>query len=64
MDYRKTDKKFIITMSKETRDKLLYLGFTEITEPSSSTYCFLNDGKKLTFDAEESGIIFSNIMYL
>ena len=64
MDYRKTDKKFIITTSKETRDKLLYLGFTEITEPSSSTYCFLNDGKKLTFDVEESGIIFSNIMYL
>ena len=64
MDYNKKEYKFIKVSSSETRDKLISLGFTEITEPSSSIYCFLNDGKKLTFNAEENGIIFSNIMCL
>lgn len=64
MDYRKPEKKFIRVSDKETRDKLITLGFTEITEPSSSTYCFINNGKKLTFDVEKFGGVYTNIMCL
>ena len=64
MDYRKPEKKFIRVSDKETRDKLITLGFTEITEPSSSTYCFINNGKKLTFDAEKYDAVYSNILCL
>ena len=64
MDYRKPEKKFIKVSDKETADKLRYLGFTEITESSSSTYCFINDGKKLTFDVENFGGVYTNIMCL
>ena len=60
----KMDMKFIRTDSAETRNKLLYEGYTEITEPGSKHYCFLNDGKKLKFDAEENGIIYTNIICL
>lgn len=62
MDYNKKEYKFIKVSSSETRDKLISLGFTEITEPSSSTYCFLNDGKKLTFDVENLGGVYTNII--
>ena len=41
---------FIRTSDLETRNKLLSLGFTEITEMSSSDYCFINNGK-LVFSA-------------
>ena len=64
MDYRKTDKKFIVTTSAETRDKLLYEGFTELTEQVNGTYCFLNDGKKLNFDVEKFDGVYTNIMCL
>ena len=64
MDYRKPDKKFIKVSDKDARDKLIALGFTEITEPSSSTYCFINDGKKLTFDVEKLGGVYTNIICL
>ena len=60
----KKDMKFIRTDNSETRDKLLYEGYTEITEPGSKYYCFLNDGKKLKFDAEENGIVFTNLLCL
>ena len=60
----KMDMKFIRTDSAETRDKLLYEGYTEITEPGSKYYCFLNDGKKLKFDAEENGIVYTNLLCL
>lgn len=64
MDYRKKEYKFIKVANSETRDKLISLGFTEITEPSSSTYCFINDGKKLTFDVENFGGVYTNIICL
>ena len=64
MDYRKTEYKFIKTSDAETADKLRTLGFTEITEPSSSIYCFINDGKKLTFDVEKFEGIYTNIICL
>lgn len=56
--------KFLRTDNVETAHKLRYEGYTELTEPGSKYFCFLNDGKKLTFDAEENGIIFSNILCL
>ena len=64
MDYKKTEYKFIKTSDKETADKLRYLGFTEITEPSSSIFCFINDGKKLTFDVEKFEGVYTNIICL
>lgn len=60
----KKDMNFLRTDNPETRSKLLYEGYTEITEPGSKHYCFLNDGKKLKFDAEENGIVFTNIICL
>lgn len=64
MDYRKKEYKFIKVTNSETRDKLISLGFTEITEASSSIYCFINDGKKLTFDVENFGGVYTNIICL
>ena len=64
MNHNKTDKKFIKVSDKETRNRLIELGFTEITEPSSSTYCFLNDGKRLTFDVEKFGGVYTNVICL
>ena len=64
MDYRKPEYKFIKTSNKETADKLRSFGFTELTEPSSSTFCFINNGKKLTFDAEQYDCVYSNILCL
>ena len=64
MDYKKTEYKFLKTSNKETADKLRSLGFTELTEPSSSTFCFINDGKKLTFDAEKYDAFYTNILCL
>lgn len=60
----KSDMKFLRTDNVDIAHKLRYEGYTELTEPGSKYYCFLNDGKKLTFNAEENGIIFSNIMCL
>ena len=64
MDYNKKEYKFIKVTNRETRDKLISLGFTEITEPSSSAYCFINDGKKLTFNVENYGGVYTNIICL
>lgn len=64
MDYKKNEYKFLKTTNRETRDKLITLGFTELTEPSSSTFCFINDGKKLTFDVEKYEGVYTNILCL
>jgi len=64
MDYRKIDAKFLRTSNAETADKLRMLGFTELTELNSSTFCFINDGKKLTFDAEKHDCVYTNILCL
>lgn len=60
----KENMKFLITDSTETRNKLLYEGYTELPAQSRGMYCFLNDGKKLTFNAEENGIVFTNILFM
>jgi len=52
---------FIKTLDLETARKLRSLGFTELTEESSTCYCFLNDGK-MTFDAESNGCVYTNIL--
>jgi hypothetical protein len=64
MDYNKSDMKFIKTSDKETADKLRTLGFTEITEPNSSTFCFINESHRLTFDVEEYNAVYTNILCL
>lgn len=64
MDYRKPNMKFIKTVNTETAHKLRYEGFTEITEPGSKSFCFINDGKKLTFDAEKYDAVYTNILCL
>ena len=64
MDYRKTEYKFLKTSNKETADKLRSFGFTELTEQNNGIFCFINDGKKLTFDAEQYGAVYTNILYL
>ena len=60
----KSDMKFIRTENIETAHKLRYMGYTELTEPGSKYFCFLNNGKKLTFDAEENGIVYTNLLCL
>ena len=62
MNYKKTEYMFIKTSDKETADKLRTLGFTEITESGSDTFCFLNDAQKLTFDAEQYNAVYSNVL--
>jgi hypothetical protein len=64
MDYRKPNMNFIVTTNRETRDKLLYEGFTEVTQQDNGTFCFLNDGKKLTFDAEKYDAVYTNLLCL
>lgn len=59
----KTDMKFLRTDNIEAAERLRLLGFTEITEPNSSTFCFMNNGKKLTFDADELRVVYSNTLY-
>ena len=59
----KTDMKFLRTDNVEAADRLRLLGFIEITEPNSSTFCFMNNGKKLTFDTEELRVVYSNTLY-
>lgn len=58
------DMKFIRTDNVETANKLRYEGYTEITESGSKHFCFLNDGKKLNFNAEENGIVYTNLLCL
>ena len=63
MKGNKTNMKFIRTDNTETAYKLRYEGYTEIAQLNENTYCFLNDGKKLTFNAEENGVIYTNILH-
>ena len=54
--------KFINVTNEETAHKLRYEGFTEIASLESGTFVFLNDGKKLTFDVEKYGAVYTNIL--
>lgn len=60
----KMDMRFLRTDNVETAHKLRYEGYTELTEPGSKHFCFLNDGKKLNFNAEENGIVYTNLLCL
>ena len=56
-------KNFIRTSDEDTAEKLRKAGFTELKESSTSSYCFLNDGK-LTFSSEdEQNIVYTNKLY-
>ena len=63
MKENKNKMNFIRTSDLETRNKLLSLGFTEITEMSSHDYCFINNGK-LVFDNKDNKCVYTNIMCL
>lgn len=56
----KTKMQFLKTTDSSTAEMLRNSGYTELTEPSTTCYCFLNDGK-LTFDGNEE--IIKNIHY-
>lgn len=60
----KESMKFLITSSEETAHKLRYENYTELPQQSRGVYCFMNDGKKLNFDAEKNGCIYTNILCL
>lgn len=64
MDYRKKEYKFLVTTNRETADKLKYEGFTELTQQDNGVFCFINDGKKLTFDAEKYECVYTNLLCL
>lgn len=60
----KTKMQFIRTNNKDTAEILRNSGYTELTEQSSTCYCFLNNGK-LTFDDNEEinkNVHFTNIL--
>ena len=60
---KKSNMKFLRTDSKEAREKLLSLGFTEIETQDKNVFTFLNDGKML-FNAEENRCFYTNILNL
>ena len=60
----KTKMQFVRTTDESTAQILRNSGFTELTEPSSTSYCFINDGK-IVFEEEEeinSKIVYSNML--
>lgn len=52
---------FIKTSDLDTARRLRDLGFTELTEPSSSTFCFINDGK-IVYDDVNDKCVYTNIL--
>lgn len=57
-----TKMNFIKTRDKETAEKLRYEGFQEIPSNDSGVYMFINNGKKLGFDVEQYGAVYTNIL--
>ena len=53
--------RFIRTTDKETRQKLLDLGYTELPQSSSNVFCFINDGK-LVFDDDNKKCVYTNML--
>ena len=62
MNYKNNNMKFIKVTNFETANKLRYEGFTEVTSFEPGTFVFINDGKKLSFDAEKYGAVYTNIL--
>ena len=58
----KTKMQFLKTNNADVAEQLRKSGYTELTEQSTTCYCFLNDGK-LTFDTEtKKEITYTNIL--
>lgn len=60
---KKEKMNFIRTTDESTAEQLRSFGYTELTESSSATYCFINDGKMM-FEEDEvkSKIVYSNVL--
>lgn len=56
-------KTFIRTSDKETAEKLKLAGFTMMKESSTSSYCFLNDGKINFLSEDIKNIVYTDKMY-
>ena len=54
--------KFIKTDKVDIAEQLRVLGYTELLQGDSATFCFINDGKTLTFDAEKNGCVYTNLL--
>ena len=55
----KNNAQFIRTDLPESAERLRALGFTEITEPNSATFIFINNGK-LVFEENIKNCVFTN----
>ena len=53
---------FVRTTDPDMAAKLRSLGYTELTESSSTSYCFINDGKMVFEEGENSKIVYSNVL--
>ena len=62
MNETRKDMKFIKTHSSDVAEKFRLLGFTEIPGSNSSVFCFMNDGKKITFDVDANDYVYTNIL--
>jgi hypothetical protein len=60
----KSNMKFIKTSDREMVDQLRINGFTEIGESQDGTYCFLNDGCRLTFDLGKYNAVYTDILHI
>ena len=59
----KSKMKFIKTSDRDTAQYLRECGYTELTESSSATYCFINDGKMVFGEDEvKSKLVYSNVL--
>lgn len=55
---------FVRTTDESTAEILRNSGYTELTEPSSATYCFINDGKMIFEEGKDidSKIVYTNML--
>ena len=60
----KSNMKFIKTSDLQMVNQLRIFGFTEIAEPVDGLYCFINDGKRLNFDASKYDYVYTNILHM
>ena len=58
----KSNMQFVRTTDPDMAAKLRSLGYTELTESSSTSYCFINDGKMVFEEGENSKIVYSNVL--
>lgn len=56
--------KFLRVSDRETANKLRHEGYTEIPSQDKDVYYFMNNGKKLNFDVEKFGGVYTNILCL